>query len=214
MAGPNHLKPTFAEEKALFAQGYQFIAGIDEVGRGALAGPVFAGAVILPPVVKGKWRSQVRDSKLLTPARREYLAERIREVAISVGIGSSSQQVIDADGIVPATRQAMRQAISQLSPQPEFLLIDYFGLPGVTTPQKGVPDGDGLCFSIAAASIVAKVARDRLMVELSEKYPGYHLDENKGYATEEHIACLRQFGPCALHRRTFEPVRFVCYRLL
>ncbi len=210
----NTLKPTFAEEKRLLAQGYEFVAGIDEVGRGALAGPVFAAAVIMPPRVSGAWRSEVRDSKMLTPAKRESLSAHIRETALSVGIGSVSHTVIDAEGIVPATRQAMRLAISQLSPAAQFLLIDYFQLPGVTTPQGGVPEGDGSCFSIAAASIVAKVARDALMVELSQTYPGYHWEENKGYSTEEHLACLRRLGPSPVHRRTFEQVRDICDRLL
>ncbi len=211
---PNTLKPSFAEEKLLLSQGYQFIAGIDEVGRGALAGPVVAAAVVLPGIVRRRWCRQVRDSKQLTPARREQLSEHIREIAISIGIGSISHEVIDSRGIAGATRLAMKLAVDQLSPKPQYLLIDYFSLPEVALPQKGVPDGDGLCFSIAAAAIVAKVARDRMMLDLDGIYPGYGLADHKGYGTEGHLACLRRLGPSPIHRRSFQPVREICDRLL
>lgn len=203
----NPRRPTFAEERSLEAQGYRLIAGLDEVGRGALAGPVAAAAVILPLRVKAPWLKQVRDSKLLSPEKREVLSDKIRRIAISVGIGMVSHETIDKRGIVKATYLAMRLAIKQLSPPAETLLIDYFRLPGVKLPQKGVPDGDTLCFSIACASIVAKVARDRLMTELDGTFPGYGLAAHKGYGTEEHRACLQRLGPCPIHRRTFSPVR-------
>ena len=192
--------PSFAEEKLLEAQGYQLIAGIDEVGRGALAGPVVAAAVILPRQANAPWLNEVRDSKQLTPARRELLFHRIHEIAISIGIGSSPHYLIDKKGISKATRLAMKQAIEQLSPPPQFLLIDYIRLPEVKLPQKGVPDGDSLCLSIACASIIAKVARDRMMVDLDRDYPGYGLAQHKGYGTREHFACLSQLGPCPIHR--------------
>ena len=200
------LKPSFAEEKSLEAQGYRLIAGVDEVGRGALVGPVVAAAVVLPQV-KARWRGKVRDSKQLSPATRELLSEYIYEVAISVGIGMSPPEVIDAQGIVKATRLAMKSAIDQLKPQPQYLLIDYMLLPEVPLPQKGITDGDSLCFSIACASIVAKVARDRLMVELDGVYSGYGLAKHKGYGTKGHLACLRRYGPCPIHRRSFQPVK-------
>ena len=203
------LTPTFAEERVLEAQGYRYIAGVDEVGRGALAGPVVAAAVILPHRVKATWFRQVRDSKMLTPAVRERLFPQICEMAIAVGTGSASREEIDTMGIARATRRAMKLAIEQLSPPPETLLIDYISLPEVKLPQKGVTNGDSLCFSIACASIVAKVTRDRLMVELDRAYPGYGLARHKGYGTREHITCLGQLGPSSVHRRSFRPVRDV-----
>ncbi len=207
----NNQKPSFVEEKSLETQGYRLIAGVDEVGRGALAGPVVAAAVILPGDVKAHWLGRVRDSKQLSPATRELLFRHIQKVAVSIGIGKFSHEVIDACGIVEATRLAMKAAIEQLSPSPHYLLIDYLLLPEVYLPQKGITHGDSLCFSIACASIVAKVTRDRLMVELDSVYPGYRLAKHKGYATEEHIACLHRLGPCPIHRRSFRPLKdMVC----
>ncbi len=203
----NNLRPSFAEEKRLLRQGYRLIAGIDEVGRGALAGPVVAAAVVLPNTIKARWLSQVRDSKQLTAGRRELLSKQIQEIAISIAIGTVSHEVIDARGIAKATRLAMKLAVDQLAPPPDYLLIDYMRLPEVPLPQKGVADGDSLCFSIACASIVAKVARDRIMVELDKIYPSYRLAEHKGYGTAEHLTCLRRFGPSSIHRWSFQPVR-------
>jgi len=198
--------PSFAEERKLEKQGYRLIAGIDEVGRGALAGPVIAAAVILPRELDSPWVGKVRDSKQLTPAGREFLDGCIRQVAVSIGIGSIPSDVIDTQGIAQATRLAMMMAVNQLSPEPEALLIDYFRLPDVKLPQKGVKDGDSLCFCIASASIIAKVARDRLMTELDSVYPGYGLAEHKGYGTAEHLTSLRRLGPSPIHRRSFGPV--------
>jgi len=203
----NHHRPTFAEEKALYKEGYRLVAGVDEVGRGALVGPVVAAAVVLPRRINAHWQYQVRDSKQLRPAKREYLSAFIQEVAISVGIGIVPHDIVDSQGIVRATRLAMKSAIDQLVPQPQYLLIDYLRLPEVPLRQKGITDGDNLCFSIACASIVAKVARDRLMIELDAVYPGYRLAKHKGYGTKEHLACLRRQGPCPIHRRSFQPVR-------
>jgi ribonuclease HII len=199
-------KPTFIEEKALHTQGYRFVAGIDEVGRGALMGPVMAAAVILPDTVKGKWKTKVRDSKQLTSKDRDYLYGFICEAAVSYGIGSSSNEEIDSMGIAKATRVAMVKAVRQLDPAPHFLIIDWVRLKESYLPQKSIVHGDALCFSIACASIIAKVTRDRLVTEMDKDYPGYNFGEHKGYGTEEHLACLRDKGPCALHRRSFRPV--------
>jgi len=208
MGLPKHYqKPSFAEERKLGAQGYRLVAGVDEVGRGALAGPVVAAAVILPERIKAPWAAEVRDSKQLSPARREFLAQHIQEIAITTGIGMASHKIIDARGIVRATRLAMKLSINRLLPAPQYLLIDYLRLPEVALPQKGVIGGDSLCFSIACASIVAKVARDRLMAELDKVYAGYKLAQHKGYCTGEHVACLHRLGPSPIHRRSFHPVK-------
>lgn len=199
--------PSFAEEKKLISQGYRLIAGVDEAGRGSLAGPVVAAAVILPGELNASWLELIKDSKQLRPAVRQLLFQHIHEVAISVGIGTAHCEEIDALGIIRATRRAMKSAIDQLSPPPESLLIDYMSLPEVSLPQRGVKYGDSVCFSIACASIIAKVTRDRLMVELDRAYPGYGLAEHKGYGTREHLACLHRLGPSAIHRRSFQPVR-------
>jgi ribonuclease HII len=199
--------PSFAEEELLEAQGYQHIAGIDEAGRGALAGPVVAAAVILPRRVEAPWFSEVKDSKQLTPARREVLFHHIHEIAISIGIGVTPHYLIDEQGIIKATRLAMKLAVEQLSPPPQSLLIDYMHLPEVGLPQKGITNGDNLCFSIACASIIAKVTRDQLMVTFDKVYPGYGLAQHKGYGTREHLACLSRLGPCLIHRQSFKPVR-------
>jgi ribonuclease HII len=205
--------PSFTEEKQLRRQGYRFIAGVDEVGRGALAGPVLAAAVIMPSHVKTPWRKDVRDSKLLSPAQRESLYDPIRETALAVGIGSSDVWTIESLGIVRATELAMEQAVKQLLPRADAVLIDYMTVPGIKLFQKGVVDGDTLCFSIACASIVAKVTRDRLMEELDRTHPGYMFAQHKGYGTGEHISCLRRLGPSPIHRRTFQPVRDVIDRI-
>jgi len=205
----NNQIPSFAEEEKLTAQGYQLIAGVDEVGRGALAGPVVAAAVILPGRIKAHWLDRVRDSKQLTPVSRELLSRYIKEAAISIGIGMASHRIIDTQGIVRATRIAMKQAIDQLTTPPQYLLIDYLRLPEVPLPQKGLIDGDSLCLSIACASIVAKVARDNLMGKLDRVCSGYRLAKHKGYCTEEHVACLHRLGPSIIHRRTFQPVKYL-----
>lgn len=203
----NLQRPSFAEERILEAQGYRYIAGVDEVGRGALAGPVVAAAVILPRRRKAPWLRLVRDSKQLRPATRELLFHHIHKATVAVGIGVAHQEVIDTRGIIKATRLAMKLAIDQLSPPAETLLIDYLRLPEVELPQKGITGGDCLCFSIACASIIAKVTRDRLMIELDRAYPGYGLARHKGYGTREHLACLSRLGPSPIHRQSFKPVR-------
>ena len=166
-----------------------------------------AAAVILPRHIDAPWLGQVRDSKQLSPARRQVLFHHIHEIAISIGIGMAPHQVIDTQGLIKATRLAMKLAIDQLSPPPESLLIDYMSLPEVPLPQKGIVNGDSLCFSIACASIIAKVARDQLMTELDRAYPGYGLAQHKGYGTKEHLACLCKLGPSLIHRHSFKPVK-------
>lgn len=204
------LKPTFCEEIELEARGLNLIAGMDEAGRGSLAGPVVAAAVILPHHVQGKWVDMVRDSKLLTPNRRDYLYDCIREVAVSTGVGVVASQMIDTINILQATRMAMKEAVEQMLPQPEWLLIDHLRLPEIPLPQKSITNGDALCFSIACASIIAKVYRDRLMVDMDSRYDGYGFCRHKGYGTKEHLDCLRRLGPSPIHRRSFRPVRELC----
>jgi len=203
----NKQTPSFVEEKKLKAQGYRLIAGIDEAGRGALAGPVVAAAVVLPQYIDTPWLNQVKDSKQLSPAKRELLFHHIPKVAISVGIGVVPYKIIDSQGIIKSTQLAMELAIKQLVSPPEFLLIDYMRLPEVSIPQKGITNGDSLCFSIACASIMAKVSRDHMMIEFDRTYPGYGLAQHKGYGTKGHLSCLHKLGPCSIHRQSFKPVK-------
>jgi ribonuclease HII len=199
--------PTLAEESILWLQGLDLVAGLDEVGRGPLAGPVAAGAVVLPPDPDFPWLQRVRDSKELPPAEREDLAHHIRRDALAVGVGFVSHTVIDRIGIAEATRQAMLRAVGDLTRRPQHLLIDALTLRACSLPQKGIIDGDARCISIAAASIVAKVARDRHMTERDHRFTGYGFSRNKGYGTREHLEALRRLGPCEIHRRSFAPVR-------
>ena len=166
-----------------------------------------AAAVILPHHPIGRWVEQVRDSKLLSPDKRDYLFHYIQEAAVSVAVGVISHEIIDAQNIVKATRLAMKQAIDHLSPPADTLLIDYLRLPEIPLPQKGIVNGDRLCLSIACASIVAKVTRDRLMIELDGDYPGYGLAQHKGYCTKKHLVCLNRLGPARIHRTSFQPIK-------
>jgi len=200
--------PTVEEEVALLKQGYCFIAGLDEAGRGCLAGPVVAAAVILPleedhlPLFAG-----VRDSKQLLPQARESLYQVIIQHAVAVSVGVGSVTLIDERNILQATKYAMKAAIAQLSIPPQALLLDALTLSGIALPQRSIIKGDASCLSIAAASIIAKVTRDRLMLQLHELYPAYGFAQHKGYCTEAHLAALREHGVCPIHRRTFAPVR-------
>lgn len=180
--------------------GYEYIAGIDEVGRGPLAGPVVACAVILP---KDCDILYINDSKQLTEKKREALYEQIISSAVSYGIGISSPQRIDEINILQADYEAMREAIGKLSAAPELLLNDAVTIPKVQIPQVPIIKGDTKSISIAAASIVAKVFRDRMMVEYDKEYPGYGFASNKGYGSEEHVRALKKLGPCPIHRRSF-----------
>jgi ribonuclease HII len=204
---PSSPPPTFAEELALHSQGYHLIAGIDEAGRGPLAGPVVAGAVVLPTGFNPPWLTAVRDSKQLTPRQRDTLFSCIQEAGIAWASGVVSPQEVDSLGIVPATRKAMLLAVQHLPARPGFLLIDALPLPQSGTPFKAIIKGDQLCLSIAAASIVAKVTRDRIMVEEDARYPGYAFAVHKGYPTRAHLEHLQRLGPCPIHRRSFAPVR-------
>jgi len=201
------LRPTFDHERTLWKQGLRLIAGVDEVGRGPLAGPVVAAAVVLPPRARFAWLADVRDSKLLPAPKREALAEIIRAKALAVGIGLVPPQRIDALGIAPASRLAMADALAALALVPEYALIDAFTLPEVDIPHHGITDGDALSLSIAAASIVAKVHRDHIMTMYDALYPDYGFAHHKGYATAEHLDALVKHGPCPIHRRSFAPVR-------
>jgi ribonuclease HII len=199
--------PTFVHEEDLWAQGAEAVVGVDEVGRGPLAGPVTAAAVFLPPRSSFAWLAHVRDSKVLSPTRREELAGRIRRDATAVGVGTVPHSLVDTLGIVEATRLAMLAALAELSAEPDFLLIDALRLPECSLSQRPLIRGDGISLSIACASIIAKVARDRLMREADGRFEGYGFARNKGYATREHLDALTRLGPCSIHRRTFAPVR-------
>ncbi len=166
-----------------------------------------AAAVILPRHPEGGWLQDVNDSKLLKPEIREILFGCILETAISVGIGIIAHDVIDKGNILRATKLAMRQAVEKLCPPADSLLIDYLRLPEIPLPQKGITNGDSLCLSIACASIIAKVTRDRLMVEMDAVHPGYGLARHKGYCTQQHTANLRRLGPSPIHRLSFRPVK-------
>ena len=179
---------------------YDYICGIDEVGRGPLAGPVVAGAVILPKDCRILY---INDSKKLSPAKREELYDEIREKALSVGFGVVSPARIDEINILNATYEAMRDAISALSVKPGILLNDAVTIPGVSIPQVPIIKGDAKSISIGAASIMAKVYRDRMMVEYDSLFPGYAFASNKGYGSKEHMEALKRLGPCPIHRRSF-----------
>ncbi|MCF0127721.1 MAG: ribonuclease HII [Pseudobutyrivibrio sp.] len=183
-----------------YEQTYPNIAGIDEVGRGPLAGPVVTAAVILPKDCEILY---INDSKKLSAKKREELYEEIMEKAVAVGIGMSSEARIDEINILQATYEAMRQAISELSVAPDLLLNDAVTIPGVDIKQVGIIKGDAKSISIGAASIIAKVTRDRMMEEYDKIYPEYGFAANKGYGTAEHIEALKKFGPCPIHRRSF-----------
>lgn len=199
--------PCHDEEHYLLEQGYKLIAGIDEVGRGALAGPVVAAAVILPQPFIYPWRDKVRDSKQLSPKLREWLFPLIQQSALCSGTGFVSASEIDKIGILQATKKAMQEAIGNLSLAPNFLLIDALRLSDLSIPQKGIIHGDAICFSISCASIIAKVTRDNYMRHIANKYTHYNFAGNKGYGTPGHVQALNRFGPSVEHRKTFAPIR-------
>ena len=187
-------------EAELHDKGYKYIAGVDEVGRGPLAGPVVAAAVILPEDfdVPG-----VDDSKKLSEKRREELFDIITERAVAYGIGMADHSIIDEINILQATKLAMKEAISSLQQQPDYILFDAMRIDDLEIPQESVIKGDAKVLAVAAASIVAKVTRDRMMAEYSAEYPGYAFEKNKGYGTKAHYEGLREYGMCPIHRRTF-----------
>ncbi len=187
-------------ERRAWARGYRHVAGVDEAGRGPLAGPVVAAAVILPP---GARLPGLDDSKRLAPARRAELAPLIRAVAVAWCVAVVDVDYIDRHNIARAACEAMRRAVAGLAPAPDYLLVDGFPLPGAPFPQQGIVGGDRLSASIAAASVLAKVERDRIMEELALIYPGYGFETHKGYPTAAHREALRRLGPSPVHRRSF-----------
>lgn len=195
--------PTSRHERALRLQGYVCVAGVDEAGRGALFGPVFAAAVVLDPArpIRG-----LDDSKQLPAERREVLAARIKERALAWAVAGADAFEIDHCNILEATRRAMQRAIAHLRPAPDHLLLDAITLP-IPTPQRSLIHGDALSFSIAAASILAKTTRDAAIAAWDHVFPGYGLASHKGYSTPDHLEALRALGPSPLHRFSFEPVR-------
>ena len=197
--GPTH----FFEESTRIC-GFRLIAGLDEAGRGPLAGPVVAAAVILPRRCSFKG---LHDSKLLTKAQREQLYNDITARALGWAVGLATEKEIDTWNILGATRVAFTRAIKGLSPQPEFLLLDAMRLPQVPIPQQPIIKGDRLSVSIAAASVMAKVSRDRLMLEYHDRFPQYQFHIHKGYPTPQHLKLLAHFGPCECHRQSFRPVQ-------
>lgn len=200
---------------ALFEQGYSFIAGIDEAGRGCLAGPVVAAAVVLPldDDALASRLAGVRDSKQMTAQARDRLYDVITRHALATAVGIGSVELIDERNILQATKHAMYSAIAQLPIPVYALLIDALVLPRLSLPQRSIIKGDARCLSIAAASIVAKVTRDRLMLQLHEQYPLYGFDQHKGYGTPAHLTALREHGVTPLHRKSFAPVRELIFEL-
>ena len=200
------LEKMLAYEKELYAQGIDLIAGVDEVGRGPLAGPVVAAAVILPKACK---IPGLNDSKKIPKSKHKEIYEAVLQNAIAIGIGIKDNHVIDQVNIYEATKLAMMEAIGQLEPQPQHLLIDAMKL-DLPIPQTSIIKGDANSLSIAAASIVAKVTRDQMMEEFDKEYPGYDFAQNAGYGTAKHLAGLDKLGVTPIHRRSFEPVKSMC----
>ena len=193
-------------EKELYKAGYQTIAGIDEVGRGPLAGPVVAAAVILPPGCKIKG---LNDSKKIPKKKHQEIYQAVLDKALAVGIGLIDNEVIDQVNIYEATKLAMKEALSKLSLKPDYLLIDAMKL-DIDIPQESIIKGDANSLSIAAASIVAKVTRDKLMADYDKEFPGYDFAQNAGYGTKSHLQGLERHGVTPIHRKTFEPVKSMC----
>ena len=200
------LEGMLAYEKECYARGMELIAGVDEVGRGPLAGPVVAAAVILPKACK---IPGLNDSKKIPKSKHKEIYEAVLQNAIAIGIGIKDNQVIDQVNIYEATKLAMMEAIGQLEPQPQHLLIDAMKL-DLPIPQTSIIKGDANSLSIAAASIVAKVTRDQMMEEFDKEYPGYDFAQNAGYGTAKHLAGLDKLGVTPIHRRSFEPVKSMC----
>ncbi len=196
--------PTLERERALWAKGFRTVAGLDEVGRGPIAGPVIAAAVVFPPgqaALEG-----LRDSKLMTAAERERLAEEVRRAAVAWALGGASVREIDRMNIRRATALAMRRAMRRLRVAPDYVLLDGNALPELGREHEPVVGGDGLCQSVSAASVLAKCARDRLMARLAPRYPSFGWEENKGYATHHHLTTLARTGPTPHHRISFAPL--------
>lgn len=203
-----HSAPALTLELALHQAGFVCVAGLDEAGRGAWAGPLVAAVVILPlerADLAGALNG-VRDSKQMSPEQRNVWERHIREVAQAVATGTATHHEVDELGPLGATRLAMQRALEALSCPPDTLLIDHLRLPEVETPQTALPHGDAQVLSIAAASVVAKVSRDRMMIRLGRTYPGYGFEQHKGYGTVQHRRALWRLGPCPIHRLSYSPV--------
>jgi ribonuclease HII len=201
-------RPNLAFERALWVQGKRYVAGIDEVGRGALVGPIGVGAVVLPsdmPELEDRLCG-VFDSKVMSPEAREKWAMEIKQIALAWGVGFASAKEIDAIGIVAATYRAAARAMTKLNCTLEHVLVDYLTLPDLEITQTALIKGDARSLTIASASILAKTARDALLVAMDQDFPDYHFASNKGYATQEHLAAIAALGPCAEHRFTFSPI--------
>lgn len=202
-------RPDLHHEMQLKKDGLEHIAGLDEVGRGAWAGPVVAAAVILPldrPDLADRLDG-VRDSKMMTAQQRRHWAEIIRRVSLAVGLGSATPLEVDTAGLIEATRRAMQRALTSLPVTPDHLLIDHISLPGTRLPQTPLTHGDMIALSIAASSVIAKVARDSIMGHMSHAYPGYGFEEHVGYGTLRHRQAIRRLGACPIHRRSYAPLR-------
>ena len=197
----------------MISEGYEPVAGLDEAGRGSLAGPVVAAAVILPPSIRANWVRLINDSKRMSAHQREYVYSRLHEHALAISVGQSSSIEIDRINILEATRLAMKRALENLAVRPQFLLIDALTLPTIPINQKPIIHGDTISMSIAAASIVAKVTRDKIMRNNDDDYPGYGFAKHKGYGTREHLRNLTLLGPCTIHRFSFRPVRSINHNL-
>jgi ribonuclease HII len=199
--------PGLTQEKHLWKAGYGKVGGVDEAGRGCWAGPVYAAAVVFSPkALPVELIGHVRDSKQLTPSKRENLARIIKDVCLDYGIGSATNGEVDSLGIVPATRLAARRALDQLRNPLDFLILDYLVLEDITIPQLALVRGDQLVLSIAAASILAKTGRDEFMNQMDTLYPEYSFRTNKGYGTAAHQQALRRVGVCPIHRMSFKPI--------
>jgi len=191
-------------EKLLYAAGYRFVAGVDEAGRGPLAGPVVAAACILPPKFD---LPGLKDSKKLTEKKREFLSQMIQQQALAYSFGMASVAEIDLLNILQATKLAMKRAIEKLPLTPDYILVDGRDNLDIQLPHKPIIDGDSLSASIAAASILAKVARDKIMCDLHQLYPQYSFDLHKGYCTKLHLTEIEKYGPCPVHRKSFAPIK-------
>lgn len=203
----NKVQPRHIEEDSLLTRGFRRIAGLDEAGRGALAGPVVAAAVVLPGKPEFDWLDKVRDSKVLTHGARENIYTLMQDSGIEMSVGIISSQIIDNINILNATKKAMKMALEKLAAPPDFILTDAVHIPGISIPQKGIIKGDRDVLTIACASVVAKVTRDRIMEDFDLSYPQYGFCKHKGYGTREHMECLQRHGASAIHRFTFAPVR-------
>ena len=188
---------------------YKYIAGVDEVGRGPLAGPVVSAAVVLPHDLVGDedWLSVINDSKKLSESKRQMAYEIISREAVSVAVGITNASTIDSVGILPATISSMFTALRGLEVSPDFVLFDFIPLKDCEYPYRSVVKGDTKSYSISAASIIAKVTRDELMKEADEQYPGYGFSGHKGYGTAKHLDAIKRLGPCEIHRRSFAPIK-------